>query len=107
MITAGLVPSDPGRAVSFLVRTRQWERYDAVDPDGEILRAYAERLGAWNYERNELRAAAEEAGRPLPCEASTSPSSVSGYGSGTSGHGITPGGTGTMTGGFTGGFGGI
>ena len=72
VVDGRLVPSDRDTAAALLFLTGQWDRYDAADPGGTRLRAYGTRLYYWESERDRLRAAAERAGRPMPCDASTS-----------------------------------
>ncbi|GIJ76505.1 hypothetical protein SAMN05443287_10822 [Micromonospora phaseoli] len=88
VVETGLVPADERWTPVFLFLTRQWDRYDAIDPDGRRLRAYADRLPPESHERDRLREAAAAGGRPAPCEPAlpywaTGPS----YGSGISGSG--------------------
>jgi hypothetical protein len=107
VVEGRLVPSDRDTAAALLFLTGQWDRYDAADPGGTRLRAYGHRLYYWESERDRLRAAAKRAGRPMPCDASTStPPPRSQYwpgGSSTSGTGryISWGGD-TGLGGYTG-----
>ncbi|MFI5915068.1 hypothetical protein [Dactylosporangium sp. NPDC051541] len=84
--------SDPRRLVEVIVRDRNraareqalatlerlwtdqperradiwWARYDAADPDGSLLRAYADTLQFSDFKRDDLCEAAAEAGRPMP-----------------------------------------
>jgi hypothetical protein len=67
VIAAGHLPSDDRRVPAFLFLTGQWDRYDAVDPDGSVLRTYAEALKPDDPERNRLRIAARHAKRKRPC----------------------------------------
>jgi hypothetical protein len=93
VVTAsGLVPADERRTPVFLFLTRQWQRYDAVDPDGRRLRSHAAGLGPHNPERDRLCAAARDGNRPEPCEPAlprwaTARPSGSGGGHGVSGSG--------------------
>jgi hypothetical protein len=64
----GVLPADRRRTPAFLFLTRQWERYDAVDPNGRRLRAYAARLGSHDPVRTRLVEAAAAGRRPAPCE---------------------------------------
>jgi hypothetical protein len=67
----GWVPADPDRLPLFFARTGQWERYDAVDPDGEALyRWYAQSRASLDWARGSeadaVAAQAREHGRPDP-----------------------------------------
>ncbi|GIJ62980.1 hypothetical protein [Virgisporangium aurantiacum] len=66
VVAGGHLPSDPRREPAFLFLTRQWDRYDAADPDGSRLRAYAPTRASYSEERRQLRRIAREAGRPDP-----------------------------------------
>jgi hypothetical protein len=68
VVEAGYVPSDPQAVHAFLYLTHQWARYDAADPDGSLLRAYADTLQFSDFKRDDLCEAAAEAGRPMPCD---------------------------------------
>jgi hypothetical protein len=93
VVRSGAVPSDAARVPAFLALTGQWDRYDAADPDGTALRAYAEALPLRDAERDRLREAARRAGRPEPCGPRQDPSPPSYY---------RPGGSGLAgTGGYT------
>jgi hypothetical protein len=67
VVEAGHIPSDPTAVPAFLFLTGQWDRYDAVDPDGALLRAYCADVLHYEFERDRYRTAAELAGRPSPC----------------------------------------
>lgn len=67
-VRAGFLPSEPDRLPVFLFMTGQWDRYDAADPDGRLLRAYAAELPSWDSERDRLCEVAGRAGRPMPCD---------------------------------------
>ncbi|GIJ73799.1 hypothetical protein Voc01_087160 [Virgisporangium ochraceum] len=69
-LASGATPSDPELVPAFLAMTGQWDRYDAVDPDGTKLRRYTDSLYDWERERDRLRESARRAGRPMPCEPS-------------------------------------
>jgi hypothetical protein len=91
VVGAGHLPSDPAAVPGFLFLTGQWDRYDAADPDGALLRAYCTDVVRYEFERDRYRTAAELAGRPSPC--GPRPSETPGY---------RPGGTGVAgTGGFS------
>lgn len=68
VLASGATPSDPDDLPAFLAITGQWDRYDAVDPDGAKLRRYTDNLYDWQRERDRLRESAGRAGRPMPCE---------------------------------------
>jgi hypothetical protein len=63
----GAVASTAAAVPAFLFLTGQWDRYDAVDPDGSVLRAYAGALSDGDEERDRLRSVAGRAGREMPC----------------------------------------
>lgn len=67
VVGAGHLPSDPEAVPAFLFLTGQWERYDAADPDGALLRAYCANVLKYEFQRDQYRTAAELAGRPSPC----------------------------------------
>lgn len=69
VVDAGYLPSDPDEVAAFLYLTRQWDRYDATDPDGALLRTFVDALPSWSFTQDDLREAAKEAGRPMPCAA--------------------------------------
>jgi len=88
VVEAGHVPSDAALVAPLLYLTGQWERYDAVDPDGALLYAHCNQLD--EHRRWSLRQAAERAGRPTPCPPPPPPRPKEPYqpgGSGTSGTG--------------------
>ena len=77
--------------LELLYLTGQYERYDAADPDGTLLRTYCAQLP--EVERWRLRDAAERACRPTPCPPAPPSAPKTDW----------PGGTGTLgSGGFAG-----
>jgi hypothetical protein len=102
VVDSGLLPADERRTPLFLFLTRQWDRYDAVDPDGQRLRAYAKGLRPDEYERDRLCAAAAAGQRPAPCEpALPYPATGASYGS-RAGSGVSGSGRYTDTGAHSG-----
>lgn len=59
----------PSHLAVYLFVTGQWQRYDELDPDGAVLRAYCSVYAAHFYggHRQEIENAAHRGGRPNPC----------------------------------------
>ncbi|MET7283634.1 hypothetical protein ABZS29_35730 [Kribbella sp. NPDC005582] len=66
---AGYAPAEERDALAFLYITRQWDRYDAADPDGSRMTAYCAKYArpyVGTY-RHQIELAAQISGRPNPC----------------------------------------
>jgi len=63
VVEAGYVWEKHPAVLLFL--TEQWDRYDALDPDGGLLRSYCDSGGGIRY-RDQIRIIAERNGRPDP-----------------------------------------
>lgn len=99
VLDAGYLPADEQLHPAFLFLTEQWARYDALDPDGDLLRHWCAEYsgpGADQY-RKRLAAVAASSGRPDPCPPPPPRSSssrhgtavgswVTDYGAGSHGH---------------------
>ncbi len=66
---AGYAPAEERDGLAFLYITRQWDRYDAADPDGSLMTAYcAEHARPYvDTYRRQIELAAQISGRPNPC----------------------------------------